>query len=150
MTPFREMTDEEWQRIAPLFPEFQARKELRGRPLRDTRAVFNGLLWVMYTDSAWSAMPCRYPPHTTCHRRFMRWHESGVLTRVADALSGSMGNDLYGLIHSRTRGSKLRPATRRQCHDGDPGLPARSGNAFNRDDLPHLCAHGDIARPPQM
>jgi transposase len=48
MTPYRDINDEEWQRVAPLLPELRPRSELRGRPLANTRSVLNGVLWVMY------------------------------------------------------------------------------------------------------
>ena len=82
MTPYRDITDEEWQRVAPLLPELRPRAELRGRPLANTRAVLNGVLWVMYSGATWSAMPRRYPSYQTCHRRFKAWHESGTLKQV--------------------------------------------------------------------
>jgi hypothetical protein len=47
MTPYRDINDEEWQRIAPLLPELRPRSELRGRPLANTRSVLNGVLWVI-------------------------------------------------------------------------------------------------------
>ena len=47
MTPYRDLTDHEWRCVAPLLPEMQPRTELRGRPLANTRAVLNGVLWVI-------------------------------------------------------------------------------------------------------
>ena len=44
MKPYRDMSDEEWQMVAPLLPELRPRLELRGRPLANTRAVLNGVL----------------------------------------------------------------------------------------------------------
>jgi hypothetical protein len=70
MTPYRDINDEEWQRVAPLLPELRPRAELRGRPLANTRAVLNGVLWVMHSGATWSAMPRKYPSYQTCHRRF--------------------------------------------------------------------------------
>jgi len=79
--PYRDMSDEEWQMVAPLLPELRPRLELRGRPLANTRAVLNGVLWVMYSGASWSTLPRKYPSYQTCHRRFKTWHESGVLLR---------------------------------------------------------------------
>ena len=70
MTPYRDINDEEWQRVTPLLPELRPRSELRGRPLANTRSVLNGVLWVMYSGATWSAMPRKYPSYQTCHRRF--------------------------------------------------------------------------------
>ncbi|RZF31341.1 transposase [Paraburkholderia sp. UYCP14C] len=103
MNPYREITDEEWQRVAPLLPELRPRTEMRGRPLANTRSVLNGVLWVMYSGSTWSAMPRRYPSYQTCHRRFMSWHESGVLKHVTEQLLGTASEDLCRLMEARMR-----------------------------------------------
>jgi transposase len=94
---------EEWQMVAPLLPELRPRLELRGRPLANTRAVLNGVLWVMYSGASWSTLPRKYPSYQTCHRRFKTWHESGVLLRVMTQLFGPAGESLYALMTSRMR-----------------------------------------------
>jgi transposase len=101
--PYRDLSDEEWQMVAPLLPELRPRSELRGRPLANTRAVLNGVLWVMYSGASWSTMPRKYPSYQTCHRRFKAWHESGVLLRVMTQLFGPAGESLYALMTSRMR-----------------------------------------------
>lgn len=103
MKPYRDMTDEEWQMVAPLLPELRPRAELRGRPLANTRAVLNGVLWVMYSGASWSTLPRKYPSYQTCHRRFKTWHDSGVLARVMLQLFGPAGESLYSLMTSRMR-----------------------------------------------
>ena len=103
MKPYRDMTDEEWQTVAPLLPELRPRAELRGRPLANTRAVLNGVLWVMYSGASWSTLPRKYPSYQTCHRRFKTWHDSGVLARVMLQLFGPAGESLYSLMTSRMR-----------------------------------------------
>jgi transposase len=101
--PYRDLSDEEWQMVAPLLPELRPRSELRGRPLANTRAVLNGVLWVMYSGASWSTMPRKYPSYQTCHRRFKAWHESGVLLRIMTELFGPAGESLYALMTSRMR-----------------------------------------------
>lgn len=103
MKLYRDMSDEEWQMVAPLLPELRPRSELRGRPLANTRAVLNGVLWVMYSGASWSTLPRKYPSYQTCHRRFKAWHESGVLLRVMTQLFGPAGESLYALMTSRMR-----------------------------------------------
>ncbi|MFM0035950.1 transposase [Paraburkholderia strydomiana] len=103
MNPHHDITDEEWQRVAPLLPELRPRSELRGRPLANTRSVLNGVLWVMYSGATWAAMPRRYPSYQTCHRRFKIWYESGVLKRVTEQLLGTASEDLCNLMESRMR-----------------------------------------------
>ncbi|QIE24187.1 hypothetical protein SBC1_20800 [Caballeronia sp. SBC1] len=103
MKPYRDMSDEEWQMVAPLLPELRPRSELRGRPLANTRAVLNGVLWVMYSGASWSTLPRKYPSYQTCHRRFKAWHDSGVLARVMQQLFGGASEGLYSLMTSRMR-----------------------------------------------
>jgi transposase len=108
MTPFRDMSDEEWHRVALLLPELRPRRELRGRPLASTRAVMNGVLCVMSSGMTWSAMPHRYPSYQTCHRRFKAWYLSGALKEVLLQLYGADGAEMYRLMEIR-----MRPRTKR-------------------------------------
>ena len=103
MNPYRDINDEEWQRVAPLLPELRPRSELRGRPLANTRSVLNGVLWVMYSGATWSAMPRKYPSYQTCHRRFKAWYESGVLKCVMDQLFGAASEELCSMMEARMR-----------------------------------------------
>ncbi|GLU34845.1 transposase [Trinickia caryophylli] len=103
MTPYREITDEQWHRVVTLFPELQPRLPSRGRPLTDTRAVLNGVLWVIYSGAAWSSMPRRYPSYQTCHRRFKIWYDSGVFRHVLAQLYGDAAETLCDSIKLRMR-----------------------------------------------
>ncbi|HEY2024979.1 transposase [Paraburkholderia sp.] len=103
MKPYSDITDEQWRRVAPLLPELRPRAELRGRPLANTRAVLNGVLWVMYSGATWSALPRKYPSYQTCHRRFKSWYEAGVLKHVTRQLLGASSEELCGLMESRMR-----------------------------------------------
>ncbi|MEM5400932.1 transposase [Paraburkholderia unamae] len=116
MTPHRDITDEEWQRVMLLLPELRPRTELRGRPLANTRSVLNGVLWVIYSGANWSAMPRRYPSYQTCHRRFKTWHYNGAFKRVMGELFGEDGVRLCGTIETRMRkhASRAEKAARRQ------------------------------------
>lgn len=81
-----DLTDEQWQRIAPLLPEMLERAPRRGRPAIDPREVLNSVMWVLRTCEPWSAMPGRYVSYQTAHRYYLRWKRSGVLVRVVLAL----------------------------------------------------------------
>lgn len=103
MTPYREITDQQWHRVVTLFPELQVSEPVRGRPLTDTRAVLNGVLWVIYSGAAWSSMPRRYPSYQTCHRRFKMWYDAGVFKCVLEALYGDAAKELCESIKARMR-----------------------------------------------
>jgi transposase len=81
-----DLTDAQWSCLVPLFrPKRQ--KDGRGRPWQDTRAVMNGVLWVLRTGAPWHDLPRRYPPYPTCHRRFQQWQRSGLLTHLLQKLA---------------------------------------------------------------
>src|SRR5215210_1589594 len=81
-----DLTDEQWEVLAPLIPDPPRRADGKGRPWRDPRDVLNGVLWILRTGAPWHDLPDeRYPPYQTCHRRFQRWHEEGVLEGVLRA-----------------------------------------------------------------
>jgi len=86
---FEEINDQQWLSIASYFPESSPRQERRGRPSRSTRAVFDGVMWVLINGKPWAAMPAHFPPYKTCHRRFKAWRDSGVLEKVMQTLYGN-------------------------------------------------------------
>ena len=77
-----DLTDAQWERLAPLLPKPRVRKDRRGRPWRDPRDVLTGILWVMRTGAPWHDLPPRYPSYQTCHRRVQLWARTGALHRV--------------------------------------------------------------------
>lgn len=82
----QDLTDEQWQRIAPMLPEMRDHGPRRGRPNIDIRWVLNSVMWVLHTRAPWSAMPERYVPYQTAHRYYLRWKKSGVLAAITLAL----------------------------------------------------------------
>ena len=58
-----------------------------GQPPQDCRAVLNGILWILRTGAPWGDLPERYPPKSTCHRRFQEWNESGVFANILTVLA---------------------------------------------------------------
>ena len=82
-----ELTEEQWDRIAPLIPAPARRPDGRGRPWRGNREVLNGILWILRSGARWQDLPERFPPYQTCHRRFQQWVRTGVLRSVLEALA---------------------------------------------------------------
>jgi transposase len=81
-----ELTNEQWSRIEPIIVSSTPSKDPRGRPARNPRKVFNGILWILRTGAPWKDLPQRYPPYQTCHRRFQQWVKQGVFRRIAQEL----------------------------------------------------------------
>jgi transposase len=89
----------QWEILEPLIPDPPRRADGKGRPWRDPRDVLDGILWVLRTPRP-LARPAGALPTLpeTCHRRFQRWNEQGVLDGVlralAEDLKGRGGLDL--------------------------------------------------------
>ena len=86
-----DLTDAQWEFIAPLLPKYRRRKDGKGRPRQDLREVLNGTFWILRTGAQWADLPDRYPPYQTCHRYFQEWCRDGTLKRILHALA----EDLY-------------------------------------------------------
>ena len=74
-----DLTNEEWQLIAPHLPPAKA----LGRP-RDTdlRAAVNAMLYVLTTGCQWRLLPKDFPPFTTVQRFFYAWRDDGTWRRI--------------------------------------------------------------------
>lgn len=70
-----------WALLAPILKSDKPRKK-PGRPRRDDRAIFDGLIWLARTGSQWSALPREFGPKSTVHERFSEWVASGALERA--------------------------------------------------------------------
>jgi transposase len=81
-----EVSDEEWALLEPHL-RFARRADGRGRPPADTRAVLNGVLWILRTGAQWRELPRKYPPYQTVHGRFQQWVRSGQLEKALRTLA---------------------------------------------------------------
>jgi transposase len=77
--------DELWALLAPILKSDKTRKK-PGRPRRDDRAIFTGLIWLARTGAPWSQLPREFGPKSTVHERFSEWVASGALERAWAAL----------------------------------------------------------------
>ena len=83
------LSDDQWSLISDLFPD-QPVGALGGRPRVNSRACFEGILWVLRSGARWKDLPSQYPSYVTCWRRLVRWSDEGLwdiaLTRLLNAL----------------------------------------------------------------
>lgn len=75
--PEYELTDEQWNLIADLFPELP-RSPRGGRPAAGSRACFEGICWVLRRGARWKDLPAHFPSPSTCWRRLRDWSERGA------------------------------------------------------------------------
>jgi putative transposase len=73
--------DDLWALLEPVLKSTKDRKKA-GRPRRDDRAIFDGLVWLARTGSQWSQLPRQFGPKSTVHERFSEWVASGALERA--------------------------------------------------------------------
>ncbi len=70
-----------WAKLEPVLKVDKLRKK-PGRPRRDDRAIFDGLIWLARTGSQWSQLPRAFGPKSTVHERFSEWVDTGRLERA--------------------------------------------------------------------
>ncbi|MFD7705245.1 IS5 family transposase [Streptomyces caelestis] len=72
-----ELTDQEWELLAPLIP-----RAATGRPRVEDRQVINGMVYKIRTGISWRDLPERYGPWKTVYTRFRRYALDGVFTQA--------------------------------------------------------------------
>lgn len=82
-------TNEQWKILAPALT-IAPREEHRGRPRRDDREIFDGILWILRSGCQWKDLPKRYPPYQTCHRRFQEWSRRKLFGNILALLAQDM------------------------------------------------------------
>jgi putative transposase len=110
-----ELSDAQWERIAPLLP---GKVSDPGRTGADNRLFLNGVLWVLRSGAHWRDLPERYGKWKSLHKRFTRWAKAGVWERVFASLIKDR-NNLYLMLdstlvraHQQAATGKGGPATR--------------------------------------
>ncbi len=84
-----ELSEAQWERIAPLLP---GKAGDPGRSGRDNRLFVNGVLWVLRSGARWSDLPERYGRYKSVHKRFTRWSRAGVWAEVFALLARDRTN----------------------------------------------------------
>ena len=78
-----DLTDTQWELIAPMIPDARA----GGRPRKATsRELVNAVLYFLRAGAAWRPLPHDLPPWQTVYYYLRRWQEEGVWQHVHHAL----------------------------------------------------------------
>jgi len=91
-----ELSDEEYERIAPLLP---GKQDDPGFTARDNRAFLDAVLWIARTGAPWRDLPERFGPWNSVYQRFRRWAEKGTWKRLFESLQDA---DLEWLLLDST------------------------------------------------
>lgn len=78
------LADEQWELVDDLFQSTAT----TGRPPRDRRQVFDGILWILNTGSAWRDLPQEFGPWKTVWTVFDQWNHNGTLAIALSRLQG--------------------------------------------------------------
>ncbi len=88
-----EVSDEFWERVKPLLParrrdedKAYQRRPGAGRPPKDARLVFEGIVYVLRTGCQWRALPKeRFGSCSAIHARFLEWERAGLFEALWEA-----------------------------------------------------------------
>ena len=70
-----DLTDTQWNLIAPLIPKAKT----GGRPRSvDMRNTLDAILYINRTGAQWRYLPEKYPPRSTVFEYFSRWQKDGT------------------------------------------------------------------------
>ena len=70
-----------WALLEPILRNDKFRNK-PGRPRRDDRMIFDGLIYLARTGSQWAALPREFGPKSTVHERFTEWVADDKLERA--------------------------------------------------------------------
>jgi transposase len=74
-----DLTDAEWDLVAPLIPP--AKRGGRRRTV-EVRAVLDAVLYVLENGCKWRCLPEGFPPRSTVHSYLQLWAGDGTLERI--------------------------------------------------------------------
>jgi len=101
-----DLSDLEWQVIAPLIPK--PKKGGRKRSV-NIRYVLNAIFYILKTGCQWNMLPKDFPPKSTVHEYFSQWNQDSTIDRihrklrkVTRVLAGKQPEETAGIIDSQS------------------------------------------------
>src|SRR6266487_1903051 len=119
-----DLTDAQWQRIAPLLPPTTS----NGHQHKvEPREVVNGILYVVCDSHDWRSFPPDLPPRGTVYSYFRQWQLDGTLPRILDALCSE---ESEAAVHEEPASDSLVPE-RDDIHDTSPLIDAQGNQTIS-------------------
>jgi putative transposase len=78
-----DLTDEQWEKVAPLIPvpgSGGRRREL------DMREIVNAILYLLQTDCGWRGLPACFPNRSSVRTYYDRWRRDGTWEQIRESL----------------------------------------------------------------
>lgn len=127
------LTDEQWEKIAPLLPP---QRPSTGRPAKDHRTMVEAILWIDRTGAPWRDLPEeKFGSWQSVATRFYRWVEDGVwdhilaeLQRQADA-SGELDWNLHHVDGTSVRAHQHAAGAKKE---EDPSIHQQRQNKIRK------------------
>jgi transposase len=79
MSRERDLTDAQWEQIAPLMPSSDG---VKSRPFREHRQVVEGVIYRFRTGTPWRDLPACFGPWQTVWKRHRRFSQDGTWDRL--------------------------------------------------------------------
>ncbi len=89
-----DIIDEKWAIIRPMLAKGST--ENRGRKRKDSRLMFNAILWIMKTGAPWRDLHPEFGPWKMVHKCFLKWAQLEVRDDILSMLS--VNADLEAII----------------------------------------------------
>jgi transposase len=127
-----ELSQRQWERLAPFFPDLTHR-DGRGRPWQDHQRILKGILWRLHTGTPWRDLPERYGPWETIYSRFRRWRQDGTWARILTHLlndlerQGGLGHQLWLIDATIIRASRAAAGAKKKSRLGSPPPRTNTG-----------------------
>ncbi len=78
-----DLSDEEWQVIAPFMPPPAKTGRRRVWPMRE---MLNAIFYILRGGCPWRQLPEHFPPHQTTYRWFVRFRDEGLWESLSHQL----------------------------------------------------------------
>ena len=68
-----------WSLFSPILKIHNQSKGAVGRPRRNDRPIFEGIMWLTRAGARWQDLPPEFGSHQTAHRRYQEWIDAGLI-----------------------------------------------------------------------
>jgi transposase len=144
-----ELSDKEWEFIAPIFVRHHikngGRKNAGRKPKYGARVMLNAIFYILRGGCAWHLLPHDFPPWQTVYSQFQRWQRSGLFIHLHDyvrgrlrSLLGKAADPRAGIIDSQSvktteKGGSVGMMEGKKSKAGKDILPlTRKGSYYRR------------------
>ena len=82
-----DMTDEQWEILAPYIPKAKSGQGKPGRPTIDVRQAINGIFYLNKTGCQWRMLPKKFGNWNTVYCYLKRWRTTNTWFDIMDILN---------------------------------------------------------------